>query len=253
MIMRKIRRAQGRKPRAPRVIRPIGDSRRMMTNHDGGCRARPSTPGDFSRLRNSPTVIMGAFRRDSAGAPRTDLARRPAGQVCGPNCCWPLALLTLRPPAVTSRCITSRQRRACQAAPKRPGGPGQLSLNLGSLDPFAGPFSPRHPEPSGEESQQHRRALPPCTGPKEVVMGTQPAGRTPAPAAGRSPIARAAGPSYAWPDTGEGRVQITDGHAAKADLCGHLHGESRAEAERCAESLATRLNSKLMPSDYYLG
>ena len=83
-------------------------------------------------------------------------------------------------------------------------------------------------------------------------MGTQPGGRTPAPAAGKSPIARTAGPSYAWPDTGEGRVQITDGHAAKADLCGHLHG-SRAEAARCAESLAARLNSKLMPSDYYLG
>lgn len=84
-------------------------------------------------------------------------------------------------------------------------------------------------------------------------MGTQPAGRTPAPAAGKSPIARTAGPSYAWPDTGEGRVQITDDHAAKADQSGHLHGGSRAEAERCAKSLATRLDFKLMPSDYYLG
>ncbi len=84
-------------------------------------------------------------------------------------------------------------------------------------------------------------------------MGTQPASRTPAPAAGKNSIARTAGPSCAWPDTGEGRVQITDGHAAKADLCGHLHDGSRAEAERCAESLATRLESKLLPSDYYLG
>ena len=83
-------------------------------------------------------------------------------------------------------------------------------------------------------------------------MGTQPARRTPAAAAGKSPIARTAGPSYACPDTREGRVQITDGHAAKADLCGHLHG-SRAEAVRCAESLAARLNSTLMPTDYYLG
>jgi hypothetical protein len=53
----------------------------------------------------------GAFRRDSAGAPRTDLKRRPAGQVCGPTRRWPLAPLTLRPPAVTSRCSTSRQRQ----------------------------------------------------------------------------------------------------------------------------------------------
>jgi hypothetical protein len=221
----------------------------MMTNHDGGCRATPSTLAIShacgSRRRSSWVLFGGTVPARHGRTWR-------AGQVCEPKWCWPLALLTLRPPAVISQCSTSRQRRACQAAPKRPGSPGQLSLNLGSLAPFAGPFSPRHPEPSGEQSQQHRGALAPH-GPKEVVMGTQPAGRTPAPAAGKSPIARTAWPSYAWPDTGEDRVQISDGHAAKADLCGHLRGGSRAEAERCAESLATRLNSKLLPSDYYLG
>ena len=57
---------------------------------------------------------------------------------------------------------------------------------------------------------------------------------------------------YAWPGTWEGRVQATDGHTTKIELCGHLH-ESRAEAGQCAQSLAARLNAKLMPSDYYLG
>jgi hypothetical protein len=50
----------------------------------------------------------------------------------------------------------------------------------------------------------------------------------------------------------EGRLQISDGHAIKTDVCGHLHA-SAAEAERCARQLAARRNSNLMPSDYYLG
>ena len=54
------------------------------------------------------------------------------------------------------------------------------------------------------------------------------------------------------PDAREGRVQITDDAVTQSYLCGHLH-ESREEAERCTENLAARLNSKPMPSDYYLG
>lgn len=54
------------------------------------------------------------------------------------------------------------------------------------------------------------------------------------------------------PGAGEGRTQIADRAIAKRYLCGHLH-ESQDEAERCAEILAARLGSRLMPSDYYLG
>jgi hypothetical protein len=69
-------------------------------------------------------------------------------------------------------------------------------------------------------------------------------------------------PPYEWSGAWEGRLQIAHGHDTKTDVCGHLH-ESSAEAERCAQDLAARLNSKLtpfdpripdyMPSDYYLG
>ena len=57
---------------------------------------------------------------------------------------------------------------------------------------------------------------------------------------------------YGWPGGWEGRVQVTETYDTKADVCGHVH-ESRAEAERCADSLADRLNYAPMPSDYYLG
>lgn len=56
---------------------------------------------------------------------------------------------------------------------------------------------------------------------------------------------------YVRPGGWEGRVQSV-GAVTKVDACRHVHG-SRAEAERCAESLAARLNHRLMPSDYYLG
>ena len=69
-------------------------------------------------------------------------------------------------------------------------------------------------------------------------------------------------PPYEWSYAWEGRLQIACGHDTKTDVCGHLHGSS-TEAERCAQELAARLNSKLMhsdsripnrmPSDYYLG
>jgi hypothetical protein len=50
----------------------------------------------------------------------------------------------------------------------------------------------------------------------------------------------------------EGGPQIADDPVTQSYLCGHVH-ESRDEAERCAEALAARLDSKRMPSDYYLG
>lgn len=69
-------------------------------------------------------------------------------------------------------------------------------------------------------------------------------------------------PPYEWSSAWEGRLQIVYGYDTKTDVCGHLHGSS-AEAERCAQELAARLNSRLMPlhprvpgrmpSDYYLG
>jgi hypothetical protein len=69
-------------------------------------------------------------------------------------------------------------------------------------------------------------------------------------------------PPYEWSGAREGRLQIAYSHDTKADVCGHLHGSS-AEALRCAQHLAARLNSMLMPSDsrgpdgmpseYYLG
>ena len=67
---------------------------------------------------------------------------------------------------------------------------------------------------------------------------------------------------YEWSGAWEGRLQIGCGYGTKTEVCGHLHGSS-SEAERCAQDLAARLNSKLMPSDsripdrmpsdYYLG
>jgi hypothetical protein len=59
-------------------------------------------------------------------------------------------------------------------------------------------------------------------------------------------------PPHEWSGAWEGRLAISDGHDIKTDVCGHLHA-SAAEAERCARRLAARRNSKLMPSDYYLG
>ena len=69
-------------------------------------------------------------------------------------------------------------------------------------------------------------------------------------------------PPYEWSGAWEGRLQIACGYGTKTDVCGHLHGSS-TEAERCAQVLAARLNSKpmppdyripnRMPSDYYLG
>ena len=50
---------------------------------------------------------------------------------------------------------------------------------------------------------------------------------------------------YAWPGTWEGRLRATAGQASRTGFCGHLH-LSRAEAERCAQQLATWLNSKTM-------
>ena len=69
-------------------------------------------------------------------------------------------------------------------------------------------------------------------------------------------------PPYEWSGAWEGRLQVGCGYGTKTEVCGHLHGSS-AEATRCAQELASRLNSKLMPddsripdrmpSDYYLG
>ncbi len=69
-------------------------------------------------------------------------------------------------------------------------------------------------------------------------------------------------PPYEWSGAWERRLQITYDYDTKTDVCGHLHGSS-AEAERCAQELAARLNSMLMPFDsratngmpshYYLG
>lgn len=56
---------------------------------------------------------------------------------------------------------------------------------------------------------------------------------------------------YVRPGGWEGRVQSAGG-VTTVGTCRHVHA-SRAEAERCAEGLAARLNYKLMPSDYYLG
>ena len=57
---------------------------------------------------------------------------------------------------------------------------------------------------------------------------------------------------HEWSGAWEGRLQISDGHDIKTDVCGHLHVSS-AEADRCAKRLAARRNSGLMPSEYYLG
>jgi hypothetical protein len=69
-------------------------------------------------------------------------------------------------------------------------------------------------------------------------------------------------PPHEWSGAWEGRLQIRCGYAAKMDVCGHLH-RSSIEAERCARELVGRLNSALMPlnffvpggmpADYYLG
>ena len=58
--------------------------------------------------------------------------------------------------------------------------------------------------------------------------------------------------AHEWCGAWEGRAQITDGRATRTMVCGHLH-RSSAEAERCAQGLAARLNSPPMPSDYYVG
>ncbi len=55
-----------------------------------------------------------------------------------------------------------------------------------------------------------------------------------------------------WSGAWEGRLRASDGHAVKTDVCGHLHVSS-ADAEQCAGELAARRNSRLLPSDYYLG
>jgi hypothetical protein len=57
---------------------------------------------------------------------------------------------------------------------------------------------------------------------------------------------------YEWHGAWEGRLRFSDGHTTRLHSCGHLHG-SAAEAGQCAKDLAARLNSKLLPSDYYLG
>lgn len=70
-------------------------------------------------------------------------------------------------------------------------------------------------------------------------------------------------PPYEWSGAWEGRLQIVHGYDTKTDVCGHLH-ETSAKAQRCAQEVAARLNSRLiapldlrapahMPSDYYLG
>jgi hypothetical protein len=69
-------------------------------------------------------------------------------------------------------------------------------------------------------------------------------------------------PPHEWSGAWEGRLQIAYDYQTKTDACGHLHASS-AEAERCTQELAARLNSVLMPfdsripngmpSDYYLG
>jgi len=71
-----------------------------------------------------------------------------------------------------------------------------------------------------------------------------------------------ASPPCEWSGAWEGRLQIVYGYDSKTDVCGHLHGSS-AEAGRCAQELAARRNSVLMPfdhrvpysmpSDYFLG
>jgi hypothetical protein len=57
---------------------------------------------------------------------------------------------------------------------------------------------------------------------------------------------------YEWHGAWEGRVRFSDGQTIRLHVCGHLHS-SAGEAEQCAKSLAAQLNSKLLPSDYYLG
>ena len=54
--------------------------------------------------------------------------------------------------------------------------------------------------------------------------------------------------AWAW----EGRVRVSDGQASQLHVCGHLHS-SADEAEHCARGLSAQLNSKLLPSGYYLG
>jgi hypothetical protein len=49
---------------------------------------------------------------------------------------------------------------------------------------------------------------------------------------------------YAWPGAWEGRLRWTsDGQTTRTAFCRHLHLK-RAEAERCVQNLAARLNSK---------
>lgn len=49
--------------------------------------------------------------------------------------------------------------------------------------------------------------------------------------------------SGAW----EGELRLVTGRAAKRDKCGHLHATS-AEAMRCAEMTADRLNQERVPT-----
>lgn len=60
----------------------------------------------------------------------------------------------------------------------------------------------------------------------------------------------------------EGELRLVSGRDTKTETCGHLH-DSSAEAMRCAQLTADRLNHGLaplgavppqrMPPDYYLG
>jgi hypothetical protein len=52
--------------------------------------------------------------------------------------------------------------------------------------------------------------------------------------------------------TRDSRPEIPDGPATRTDPCSPVH-ESPQQAARSAENLAARLNTKPMPSDYYLG
>ena len=52
--------------------------------------------------------------------------------------------------------------------------------------------------------------------------------------------------------TRDSRPEIAGGPAAQTDPCSPLH-ESPEQAAHSAENLAARLNTKPMPSEYYLG
>jgi hypothetical protein len=50
----------------------------------------------------------------------------------------------------------------------------------------------------------------------------------------------------------DSRPEMAGGPVTQTDPCSPLH-ESPQQAARCAENLAARLNTKAMPSEYYLG